>query len=51
VGLHLALGSLFRLDDTYALFFEPRYVFYDISERLTGAQRYASLRLGVEVQL
>lgn len=51
MGLHFALGSFFRLDDTYALFFEPRYVFYDVSEQLTGNQRYVTLRLGVEVQL
>jgi len=50
-GAHLALGSFFRLDDTYALFLEPRYVFYDVGERLTGTQRYITVRLGVEVRL
>lgn len=50
-GIHLALGSLFRLDERYAVFFEPRYVFYNVSERLTGTLRYFTLRLGVDVQL
>lgn len=50
LGSHLALGSLLRLNDTYALFFESRYVFYDVSESVTGAQRYFTLRLGVDVQ-
>lgn len=50
LGSHLALGSLLRLDDTYALFFESRYVFYDLSERVTGARRYFTLRFGLDVQ-
>jgi len=48
---HLALGSLFRLDDTYALFFEPRFVFYDLSGGLGNTVRYFTLRLGVDVQI
>jgi opacity protein-like surface antigen len=51
LGLHLALGSLFRLDETYAVFFEPRYVFYDLGESIAGNVRYFTLRLGVDVQL
>jgi opacity protein-like surface antigen len=51
LGLHLAVGSLFRLDDTYAVFFEPRYVFYDLEDSITGNLRYFTLRLGVDVQL
>lgn len=50
-GLHLAVGSLFRLDDTYAVFFEPRYVFYNVAENLGGTLRYFTLRLGVDVKL
>lgn len=50
-GGHLALGSLFRLDDTYAIFFEPRYVFYDLGAGIGDAARYFSLRLGVDVRL
>lgn len=50
LSAHLALGSLVRLNDTYALFFEPRYVFYDVSERVSGAQRYFTLRVGMDVQ-
>lgn len=50
LGSHLALGSLVRLNDTYALFFESRYVFYDVSEKVTGAQRYFTLRVGMNVE-
>lgn len=51
LGGHLAIGALFRLDDTYAVFFEPRYVFYDLGQGLGGSLRYFTLRLGVDVQL
>ena len=51
IGGHLAIGSLFRLDDTYAVFFEPRYVFYNVAENLGGTIRYFTLRLGVDVKL
>jgi opacity protein-like surface antigen len=51
MGVHLALGALFRLDDTYAVFFEPRYVFYDVGESVTGTLRFFTLRLGVDVQV
>jgi opacity protein-like surface antigen len=51
MGMHLAIGSIFRLNDTYAVFFEPRYVFYDVQEELTGTLRYFTLRLGMDVQL
>lgn len=50
-GVYLAFGSVFRLDDTYAVFAEPRYVVFDVSEGLDDALRYFTLRLGVEVQL
>lgn len=49
-GVHLAAGSSFRIDDTYAVFFEPRYVFYDVGRRLTGTVRYLTLRLGLLAQ-
>lgn len=51
MGFHFAIGSLFRLDDTYSVFFEPRYVFYDLGESLSGEFRYFTLRLGVDVRL
>jgi opacity protein-like surface antigen len=51
MGGHVAVGSLFRLDDTYAVFFEPRYVFYDLSESIGGEFRYFTLRLGIDVRL
>lgn len=50
-GLHLALGSVFRLNDTYAVFFEPRYVFYDLEVARQNMVRYFTLRLGIDVQL
>lgn len=50
LGSHFALGSLLRLNDTYALFFESRYDFYNVGDRLIGTQRYFTLRLGVDVQ-
>jgi hypothetical protein len=50
LGSHLALGSLLRLNDTYALFFESRYDFYNVGDRLAGTQRYFTLRLGMDVQ-
>lgn len=53
MGLHLAVGSLFRLDDTYAVYFEPRYVFYNVGgeNNLSGEFRYFTLRLGIDVRL
>lgn len=51
LGTHLAVGALFRLDETYAVFFEPRYVFYNLSEGLSGELRYFTLRLGFDVRL
>jgi hypothetical protein len=49
-GGYLAAGALFRLDDTYAVFAEPRYTFYDFGGGATGELRYFTLRLGVDVQ-
>jgi hypothetical protein len=50
-GVHLAIGSLFRIDDTYAVFAEPRYMFFDVEEGVGEAVRYFTIRLGVDVQL
>ena len=52
-GFHLAVGSNFRVDETYGVFFEPRYVVVDTggSDLQTGdSTRYVTVRLGVEVQ-
>ncbi|MBB4061916.1 hypothetical protein GGP80_002805 [Salinibacter ruber] len=52
-GFHLAIGSNFRVDETYGVFFEPRYVVVDTggSDLQTGdSTRYVTIRLGVEVQ-
>jgi hypothetical protein len=51
VGTYLAAGALFRLDETYAVFAEPRYTFYDLQGGVTGALRYFTLRLGLDVRL
>ena len=50
-GVHLAAGALFRLNDTYAVFGEPRYTLFDVDQGLNQALRYFTLRLGVDVQL
>jgi len=57
-GFHVAAGANFRLDDTYAVFFEPRYVFvtpgpdgFLITDRGDEDPRYFALRLGLDVQL
>ena len=52
-GFHLAIGSNFRVDETYGVSFEPRYVVVDTggSDLQTGdSTRYVTVRLGVEVQ-
>lgn len=50
-GIHLALGTQFRLNETYALFLEPRYVFFDAGTGLGSATRYFTLQLGLDRQL
>jgi len=50
-GVHLGLGSLFRVDDTYAVFVEPRYTFFNVSEGVGEANRYFTVRLGMDVRL
>lgn len=53
-GFHVAIGSNFRIDDTYAFFFEPRLVIVDTqgSELDTSTPtRYVTFLLGVDVLL
>jgi len=53
-GFHVALGSNFRIDETYSVFFEPRYVIVNTegSDLETSAStRYVTVRLGMDVQL
>jgi len=50
-GVHLGLGSLFRIDDTYAVFVEPRYTFFDVSNGVGEAARYFTVRLGMDVRI
>lgn len=53
-GFHMAIGSNFRIDDTYAFFFEPRYVIVNTenSELNTGTStRYVTVRLGLDIRL
>lgn len=57
-GFHLALGSNFRLDDTYTVFAEPRFTFikgksdgFLISTQDTEMPRFFTLRLGLDVRL
>lgn len=57
-GFHVVAGANFRLDDTYAVFFEPRYVFvtpgpggFLLTDRGDQDPRYFTLRIGLDVQL
>lgn len=58
-GVHVALGSNFRLDDTYAVFVEPRFTFIKreldgfliSTQNRTDTPRYFTLRLGLDVRL
>ena len=53
-GGHAAVGSTFRINETYSVFVEPRYVIIDTegSELETGTStRYVTVRLGMGVQL
>ncbi|MEF8866327.1 MAG: outer membrane beta-barrel protein [Salinibacter sp.] len=53
-GFHVAIGSNFRIDETYSVFVEPRYVVVDTegSDLETGSStRYVTVRLGMGVQL
>ncbi|MCS3678002.1 opacity protein-like surface antigen [Salinibacter ruber] len=52
-GFHVAVGANFQIDETYGVFFEPRYIVIntdgsDLRTRTTT--RYVTVRLGVEVQ-
>lgn len=53
-GFHLAMGINFRIDDTYSVFFEPRYVVVNTSDEEFGigrSSRYVPVRLGLDVRL
>lgn len=53
-GFHVAVGSNFRIDEAYSVFFEPRYVIVNTegSDLETNAStRYVTIRLGMDVQL
>jgi opacity protein-like surface antigen len=50
-GYHMAFGTNFRLNDTYAFFFEPRYVIVDTERIPAQASRFWSVRFGVAARL
>lgn len=50
-GYHMAFGTNFRLDDTYAFFFEPRYVIVNTERIPAQASRFWSVRFGMSVRL
>lgn len=53
-GFHAAIGSNFRIDDTYALFIEPRLVVINTEEselKTETSVRYVTVRLGLDVRL
>ncbi len=53
-GFHVAIGSNFRIDDTYALFIEPRFVVINTEESELETEtsiRYVTVRLGLDVRL
>lgn len=53
-GYHVAIGTNFRIDDTYAFFFEPRLVIIDTngSELDTPTStRYVTVLIGLEMKL
>jgi len=53
-GYYVGLGSTFRIDDTYRLFFEPRLVIVDADGPDFGTNtstRYVTVRLGAEIKI
>lgn len=53
-GLQLAVGVEFEINETYAFFFEPRYVIVDTDEEAFGlgtSTRFIPLRMGLDVAL
>lgn len=53
-GYHAAIGSKFRINDTYSFFFEPRYVIVDTEDtdlETSTSTRYVTVRLGLDVRL
>lgn len=54
MGLQLAAGVEFQINENYAFFFEPRYVIVDTDEEGFGlgtSTRFVPLRIGLEVGL
>lgn len=52
-GVHVALGINFQIDETYSVFFEPRYVIVYTRDRdfgLVGTTRYVPVRLGLDLR-
>ncbi|WP_103020160.1 outer membrane beta-barrel protein [Salinibacter altiplanensis] len=52
-GFHVAVGSNFRVDETYGVFFEPRYVVINTGDsdlETRTSTRYVTVRLGMDVQ-
>jgi len=53
-GYHAAIGSNFRIDQTYSFFFEPRYVIVNTSESeldTNTSTRYVTVRMGLDIHL
>lgn len=52
-GMHVGLGVNFQIDETYSVFFEPRYVIVYTSESGDGfatSTRYVPVRLGLDLR-
>lgn len=50
-GMHLGLGVNFQIDDTYSVFFEPRYVVvYNRDVGLASSTRYIPVRIGLDLR-
>ena len=53
-GVHVAIGSTFRINDTYAFFFEPRLVIVNTEDselNTSTSTRYVTARFGVDLRL
>ena len=53
-GFHAAIGSTFRVNDTYAFFFEPRLVVVNTTDselNTSTSTRYVTARFGLDVRL
>lgn len=52
-GVHVGMGMNFHVNDTYVVFFEPRYVFVQTTNRAFGFEsftRFVPVRLGLEMR-